>query len=271
LPISKRVFSSTKTSPGEAEATACSTSSPATAPTKVTGNPPISSIFWATGASDRDGSAPLGRPRWLHTAVTAFASLRRRMAPSAIRIRKSSATAPSSRGTFKSDRTRTLRSASETSSSVRYSAISSHSGSGSTLAPLTRSTQRPGSTWLRVRPEPGRLDLCDGPREALSPELADDPMSYLPTTSAAWLRHRDRPALGDYRPEGGAQRREGRGVTSPRASIVSGGDRRGRRHGGDLIASGLLASDQARRDSSTWASANGSWAGHSAVGSATSA
>src|SRR5690606_39066407 len=156
-------------------------------------------------------------------------------------------------------------------SSVRYSAISSHSGSGSTLAPLTRSTQRPGSTWLRVRPEPGRLDLCDGPREALSPELADDPMSYLPTTSAAWLRHRDRPALGDYRPEGGAHRREGRGVTSPRASIVSGGDRRGRRHGGDLIASGLLASDQARRDSSTWASANGSWAGHSAVGSATSA
>ena len=106
----------------DAAATASATTSPAEAGTKVTSKPPSSARRSATGFRLNAGSSPLGRPRWLQTAAIAPVERIRSIVGSAIRIRKSSPTVPSSNGTLRSDRTRTLDPSRSRSSSVNTSA-----------------------------------------------------------------------------------------------------------------------------------------------------
>ena len=105
----KRTFSRSSTSPGFASATAFATSGPTQSGSSGTALPRSSVSRAATGASENSGVGPLGRPRWLASATTAPPSTSRRIVGSASVIRRSSVIRPSSRGTLKSQRTRTRR------------------------------------------------------------------------------------------------------------------------------------------------------------------
>ena len=103
-----RRFSSSTTSPSCAASTAAWALSPTVSVAKVTSRPSSSPSRAATGASEYFASgAPLGRPRWAHTTTRAPASDRALIVGTEARIRPSSVIVLPSRGTLRSDRTRT--------------------------------------------------------------------------------------------------------------------------------------------------------------------
>src|SRR5699024_1933749 len=105
---SKRMFSSSSTCPSARSAAAALAPAPMVSGARVTGAPSSSPRRSATGAREKAGSTvPFGRPRWAVTITFAPASVSRFSVGSAARMRPSSVMVVPSRGTLKSERTRT--------------------------------------------------------------------------------------------------------------------------------------------------------------------
>ena len=118
-PARKRVFSTTRISPGARVRARASASGPVVSGLKRTSSPRSSPSRAATGASEASGRGrPPGRPRWERRTRRAPVALRRRRVGRVRSMRVSSATLPFRRGTLKSTRT-TMRSPARAARSFR--------------------------------------------------------------------------------------------------------------------------------------------------------